>query len=318
MNRAAAELRKQGVYAVSVEFSEATGEYGLCEQIIEGFIRLYGANQGLRTKISPQRVQRLIQDYVMRKDPLRVVVLIDEADLLNERCPELTAVFRLCHNNGWAKFVFFGFRKLKKAVNDRTNSIMANFAVELPIGGLDIRACGSLIAQPLGELGIQLSNLEEVVRTIHHETAGSPSRIQLLCHFIVESLDGASSPIVGKEEALAVMKHPEVRKFINAWFFESTTPTMRWLAAVATLYMPCTELALVDHATRDFHEITGFDVKSDINDLMTANILEYKPDGNLDFSFPAMRDVARPRGAANDTVAELRKTALRFRQGSPR
>ena len=177
MNRAVERLRKQGAFAVNVEYSEATGEQGLCDQIIEGFIRHFGASEGLRTKISPQRVQRLIQDYVMRGSPRRVVLLVDEADLLNERCPELTSIFRLCHNNGWAKFVFLGFKKLKRAVSDRTNSVMANFAEELPLGGLELGECGSLITQPMGELGIQLSNIEEVVKAIYHETAGSPSRI---------------------------------------------------------------------------------------------------------------------------------------------
>ncbi|MCC6235921.1 MAG: ATP-binding protein [Verrucomicrobiales bacterium] len=314
MNLAFESLLRDGCLAIRVVYSESMGDYDLSYQILDAFIREHGADNKLLTKVSPQRVQRLIQDYVMRSSPRKVAVLIDEADLLADRCPQLAGVFRQSHNSGWAKFVFVGFRKLRKAVNDQTKLSLTNFLTELPLSGLSLEECGALVVEPMLSLGIQFENLEDVVRTIHHESGGSPSRIQLLCHFIVERLSGQRHRLVGRQQALQAIHDPEVRKFLNEWFFESTVPLSRWLAALATLRLPCPEERLVDYAVDNFYEFTGWEVKSDIQDLVTANILDYQADGNLDFTFPAMKEIARPSGSSAETMAELRRMARESRQ----
>jgi hypothetical protein len=315
MNLAYENLLEEGYLAVRVVCGELTDDYELAREILDAFIRTHGADNRLLAKVSPQRVQRLIQDYVMRSSPRRVAIFIDEADLLADRCPELAAVFRLCHNNEWAKFVFVGFRKLRKAVNDRTKSVLANLPVELPLSGLSLEECGALVVKPMVGLDIQLLNVEEVVRTIYHESGGSPSRIQLLCHFIVERLGSRRPRVVGREQAQAAIRDPDVRKFLNEWFFESTTPMSRWLAALATLYRPCLEDELVDYAVKAFYEITGWEVKEEIQNLITANILDYGPDGKLAFTFPAMKEIARPAGSVVETMVELRRMARHHRHG---
>jgi GTPase SAR1 family protein len=314
LNRAYESLLDQGYLAVRVTCSASMGDYDLAYQLLDGFVRRHGADPKLLVRVSPQRVQRLIQDYVLRGTPRRVAVLLDEADLLVDHCPEVAAVFRQCHNNGWARFVFAGFTKLSKAVNDRRNSMLANFPLELPLSGLTLEECGALIMEPMLGLGIQFANVDEVVRTIFAESGGSPSRIQLLCHFIVERLDGSRPRIVGREQALNAVRDPDVRSFLNEWFFESTTPTSRWLAALASVYLPCSQEALVEAAVRGFHEITAFEVKEEIQNLIIANIIAYQFSGKVDFTFPAMRDIARPAGTAAETMVELRRMAREHRR----
>jgi hypothetical protein len=313
MNMAYEKLRDEGVYTVRVEHSAAMTEQDLCVQIIDAFIREYRADEKLRLKPSPQRVQRLIQDYVMRSSPKRIAILVDEADLLNEHCPELSATFRLCHNHGWAKFIFVGFLKLLKAVSDRTHSISANLAQQVPLSGMSREECGALVVQPMLELGIHFENVEEVVSTVYQESGGSPSRIQLLCHYMIDGLGSARPRTIGKPQAMAAISHPEVKKFFAAWFFESTTPLGQWMSALATRYVPCNEKDIVLKASREFPDLTWIDFRSELNDLITANILEYTEGDVLNFSFPAMREIARPTGTASEVLQDLRRTARTLR-----
>lgn len=313
LNMAYDRLRREGFYVVSTEYSEALGEQGLVLQIIDGFIRGYGADEKLRLIASPHRVHRLIQDYVFRATPRRVVILIDEADLLLSQCPKLSAIIRLCHDQELAKFVLVGFTGLRKALKDHTNSILANLAVELPLAGLSREECGALVVKPMLELGIHFENVDEVVRVIYQDSGASPSRIQLLCYHIVESLGPAQSRAVNKEIAAHAIRMPAVRRFLNEWFLESTDTPGRWLAALASHKLPCPEQELIDTALHALHEITHFDVKDQIEDLITANIIDYQTDGRIDFTFSAMREIA---GIADlsGLMAQLRQSARQSRR----
>jgi len=160
-------------------------------------------------------------------------------------------------------------------------------------------------------LGITLSDPPAIVDVIHQRSGGSPSRIQLLCHFLVESLEALTGGqrVLTPEVAAEAINLAPVRKVLSQWFYHSTTPYERWLAAVASFHAPCTEEDLVTYARADACDLPAHAVRGEIHDLITANVLDYRRDGRLDFSFPAMKELARPPGEARDVIAELSRMA---------
>ena len=311
MNRAHKNLEEDGWITICVECSPTMSELDLVYQILDRFIREYNASPSLLTRVGIQRMERLIEDYADKEVPKKrsVVVFIDEADEILDRFPSIAASLRHCHNRGWARFVLLGYKGLRKAISDFRRSSITNVFQEMSLSGLSIQECGALVQNLMVEMGITFQSPEKVVETIYRESGKSPSRIQLLCHFLVESLNNKTSRVIGPEEAEAAINLPPVRKVLSQWFNDSTTMLEKFLAGLASLHVPCPEETLVVKARDDLPELTGTQIRLELQDLITANVLEYQDDGCLNFTFPAMRSLARPLGSPRVVMADLRKLA---------
>ena len=66
---------------------------------------------------------------------------------------------------------------------------------------------------------------------------------------------------------------------------------------------------IVKRARSQLPEITGQELRIEIQNLITANVIDYRKDGDLDFTFPAMRELARPLGNAKEAMTEMRRMA---------
>lgn len=321
IKRAHEDLREQGHVVIRAEMRPGMSESELVYHIIDRFVTEVGAPQVLLTRCSVKALERLIENYAVRytrrtlgagwipHPRKKVAIFIDEADELMTRFPTLSASFRHCHDQGWAKFVFAGYKDLRKAINDAQHSTLLNVAQEFPISAFSPRETAALVMEPMVELGIELESHEKIVEIIHRESGGCPSRIQMLCHFIIESLDNSKERVIGPVHAQRAIRHPAVRKIIINWFRQSTSPIERWIAALASYNTPCSEEALVSIARNDIPSISGHSIRGEIQDLITANVIDYREDGLVDFTFPAMRDMARPSEDDEREMAELRNSA---------
>jgi hypothetical protein len=315
MNRAYERLKLDGKIAICVQYSPAMREDDLLYQIMERFVREHGAEQVLLARFSIHVLERLIEDYAVRYrhgEPHKrgtVAVFVDEADELSEKCPRLAESFQRCHNNGWARFVLLGYKYLRKTVNDISSSPLMNVLHEFTLSGLSLDECGALVTEPMDRLEVKLGNPRGVVETIYQESGASPSRIQLLCYYMVEELSNTGERVITPEFAQKAILLPNVRRQLAEWFNDSTTFTEKWLAALASFYVPCSEDELADKARNDLPEITGQEIRAELLDLITANVLDYQRDGDLNFTFPAMRDLAGPLGNPKEAMTELRRMA---------
>lgn len=316
MNKTYHSLKEQGFYAVRAEHSAHMTEAQLATQIIDGYITEYGADENLRSREPLNQLRVLIRDYVRRRSPKKLAILIDEADLVQARCPTLSEMFRSWNAFEMVRFIMLGFKGLRKAVYDGRLTGLMHQLNPLKLTGLGQRECGSLIQEPMVELDVKVTDLDHVVEIIHREAAGSPSRVQLFCHYILEALDEQGVRTVTPEHARNAVKHKEVRKELEQWFHESTTVLGQWLAGLAAFHMvgDFEENELIALATREFHELDGYEIAGEIQDLVTADILDYRPDGRLGFSFPAMREIALPRTTkGRERLHELRHLARTLR-----
>jgi hypothetical protein len=241
--------------------------------------------------------------------------MIDEADVMQTSCPNLAEMFRAWNDFGMVRFVMLGFKGLRKAVHDGRQTGLMHALIPLPLGGLGLKECGSLVQEPMVELDVKIADMEHVVEIIHHEAAGSPSRVQLYCHYILEELDQQGVRTLTPEHARTATKHKEVRKVLERWFYESTSKLGQWLAGLAAAYLngDFEESEIVALAKRDFHELEGHEIAGEIQDLVTADILDYRKTGGLGFSFPTMREIALPRSKGRDRLNELRRIVRTLR-----
>ena len=186
MHRARDILKQNNKVAISVELSPAMSEHEFLYHIIDRFIRDYGAKHSLLNRISFQRLERLIEDISDKHGTF--AIFVDEADELPKKHQHLMDIFRHCHNEDWARIVLLGYKDLRKTINDTKNSSLNNLCHELPLSGLSLRECAGLVTDPMIELGIILEHPEKIVESIYQHSGGSPSRIQMLCHFLLESI----------------------------------------------------------------------------------------------------------------------------------
>ncbi len=321
MNRAYERLRREGQVVVQVELSKSMRELDLAYQIIDRFIREHGADRHLYGKVSVSRVALLVEDYVLgpkRKKILGsaangsrkgkpVVIFIDEADELVTECPSLADILHRFHNQGFARLLLLGYKGLRKIVSNASSPLM-NVLEELPLSGFSLRECAPLIVDNMVKIGIELEDPEKIVEIIHRDSGGCPSRVQMLCHFLVEAIDSQKRKITPADAEKAI-NLPSVRKELGTWFSKSTTPVERWLAGLAALRLPCEETALIEDARKDSFRITSQTVREEIQDLITANVISYREDGRLDFAFPKVRELARPLGNTKEAMTELRRLA---------
>ena len=95
------------------------------------------------------------------------------------------------------------------------------------------------------------------------------------------------------------------------WFRESTSDLEKLLASFAAHELPCSKDEFVAKSHQTFPELSAFQVEAELQDLVTADVLDINRQGRLDFTFPAAREIARQGKDYKSAVSELRS---QFRQ----
>ena len=337
VHRAIGEIKNRGEMAIGVEFGAAMQQRTLLREVFHRFIREYGAAEHLIHRPTLNTLLRLVEDYaftyrkkVTETDGKRqaiwttqrrhqIALFIDEADELLTKCPALCEALRHCHNEGWIRVVLVGYKKLRQAIGDTKTSPLMNVCEQMHLANLSLEECGQLVTDPMIQLGIGFEGHHEVVHTIHRESGGSPSRVQLLCQYIIDALGATATRVVTPELARDAVQLPQVRKILTQWYHDSTTPVEKWLTSYAAFVLPLEEAPFRVKATHIFPRLTRQHFDGVFTDLLTANVLDYLPDGRVDFTFPALRGIAKPDGELRDASrhATSRTEAGRDREMGP-
>jgi hypothetical protein len=301
---------------ILTEFGATMTEFDMMREIIRRFVHEYGASQHLINQVSSNTIERLVEDYAItyrrhgeegkriaekRRD---ILIIIDEADVMSASCPRLTETLRQFHDKGWAKITLVGYQELRKALNDTRSSALMNVCQQLSLESMSLEECGALVMEPMLQLGITFEELEKVIQVIYRESGGAPSRIQLLCHHMLNSLDNSERRVTPEIAANAIHLAP-VQTFLRQWYKDSIAPLSKWLAGIACGYLPCDEAHLHRETKRLFPELSRQAFDSEVADLITANILTYRHGGLLDFAFPALRTIAAPEPTSRESVQTL-------------
>ncbi len=317
MNRAYEQLvnnKEKDEIAIRVEHSPGMSETVFAKAIIERFVEHHGAHRTLLARPSLSCVERLIHDFSRsamganarrRQESKPITLFIDEADELVKRHPNIVDLFRRCHNNGSAHFIFVGYKELRKALNDRRELSLSNLAQPLKLGGLSPQASGQLISDPMIDLGVILEDKEKIVESIHYQTNGSPSRIQLVCHHLINILDKEKRRRLRFNDVENVMMLNPIQTYLSFWLHESTSKKEQWLAQLISLIEPCEQKKIIELATRCLHGVSEHVFETEILDLVAADILNYLPDGRLGFSFPAMKSRVQPQERTEQALKNL-------------
>lgn len=121
-----------------------------------------------------------------------VVLLVDEVDALLDhelgdgRHGSLFRVFRAAAHEGSCRFVFSGSRVLYRHLHDATSPFF-NFAEEILLRPIDVRAVKDIVETPMKQLGIELVHAPELLARIIDVTSCHPNLVQILCHRIVQA-----------------------------------------------------------------------------------------------------------------------------------
>lgn len=301
---------------ILTEFGLTMSEPEMLREIIRRFVRQYGASEHLLNQVSVNTIERLVEDFAVRYrheggterrvavKQRDILIIIDEADAMTNNCPRLAETLRRCHDRGWAKVILVGYKELRRALNDFRHSPLMNVCQELPLDSLSLEECGALVMEPMLQLGITFENLEKVVQVLHRDSGGAPSRVQLLCHHMLDALDDTERCVTPQIAAEAI-RLPPVQIYLRQWYKDSTTPLEKWLAGASCMLLPCDEVNLHTEVRRLFPELTrqAFDVE--VSDLITANVLTYQHGGLLDFTFPALRDIASLERTSRESTRSL-------------
>ncbi|MFP4440780.1 MAG: TIR domain-containing protein [Chloroflexaceae bacterium] len=168
----------------------------------------------------------LVQNQHQRQHlPLErpLVLLLDEVDKLipDDRSNnwQLFNALRALANSGRIHVVLGGERVLRDALRDASSPLF-NFANEMLIGRLDLRAAEELITQPIRQLEIELLDPPGIVRRIYDFTSGHPNIIQRLCRRLIEQINTAAIRRISLEGVNSVLEDPDFirRDFLETYF----------------------------------------------------------------------------------------------------
>jgi len=144
-----------------------------------------------------------------------LVLLLDEADKLvpADRTNDwrLFRALRALTNFACVRVVLSGECTLRAALHD-PGSPLFNFANEILLGPLDIRAVNELITQPMKQLEIELADESAIVRSIYDFTSGHPNVVQRLCHRLIERLNEQGTRHITQDDVNAVIEDPQFQE----------------------------------------------------------------------------------------------------------
>lgn len=312
INRAYRILRQRNRVALRVEFSSAMSETDLLTKLIRQFIDSYGAWSGFIDRVSPSTFEHLVEysckaekDGTIPPDR-RVILFVDEADELVSRCPAFSESIRRLHNEGRLRFVLVGYKTLRRNISDGTG-VLYNLAEKLNLSSISLRECGALVLRPCADIGIEFDNIDGVAETLFEASGGAPSRIQLFCHALVNSLTGTSQRRITVQAARQAANLPEVREELAIWYRASTTEIERAIAGCSSIMPPHGLPAQRDDITRYF--VSHFPISADqvaweIQDLIIADVFRETTSSEIQFTFPRLEAMVRPAGDAKTAMQQ--------------
>ena len=311
INQAIKRLKGEGHIVLRAEFSSVMGELELLAKFIHQFVESFGAWKGFLARASANSFDRLVEYFSSKS---KVFVFIDEADELTKRCPNLTASLRRQHNEGRLRFVLVGYKQLRGSLSD-ASSILFNVIQRLDLSSITLRECGALVLRPMAELGITFEDLEKVVTTLYTASGGAPSRIQLMCHALLDELNDQPQRVITVKNARQAIHLRQVRDEIENWYRASTTELERAIAGYATTLTGGGQSALRTEIVRQI--VSEFNVSADrvnweIEDLITADVFREHADGTLEFTFPELESMVRPTGDARSAIQQYRRFFREF------
>ncbi len=157
------------------------------------------------------------------KENKPIAFLIDEFDHLIEiderKQHRLIQIFRELAINENCRFIFAGFRKLKKAAESVENPLF-NFGQIRELEPFTRSETYEMITTPLIRLGIKID--ETTKETIYDETGGLPELIQIFCAAIVEFYNKEDRPPDSGELSREIADSMEFKSKIGTSFLANS------------------------------------------------------------------------------------------------
>ncbi len=165
-----------------------------------------------------------------------LVLLLDEADKLipddQDNNWQAFTTLRALANFGHAQIVLSGERALRDALRDPRGPLF-NFANEMLLGPLDLRATEELVTRPMKQLEIELVNEQAIVHQIYDFTSGHPNIVQRLCHRLIQWLNDQSTRQINPDHVITIIEDSAFQRddFLGT-YWEAATPLEKIISLV--------------------------------------------------------------------------------------
>jgi photosystem II stability/assembly factor-like uncharacterized protein len=120
-----------------------------------------------------------------------VVMLLDEVDNLLAydvgREEPLFKVFRSLSQEGYCRFVFCGGKSLYRRIH-HPDSPFFNFCKDIILGHLDEKSAVEIITRPMGGMGIELQDKDQLVTQIITLSSCHPNLVQFICERLINRI----------------------------------------------------------------------------------------------------------------------------------
>lgn len=181
------------------------------------------------TRLEHQRYEIYFPDFISRMARQHggpIHFLLDEFDRLLEPTfvqARLLDALRAVSNQGDARFVVAGYRKLFQAFSD-LNSPMYNFARPMRLAAFDRMDSHALILEPMDSLRIRVEPRTQVADRIHALAGGQPNLIQIICSVLLERLEQlpAHRRTITLDMLDGLSTDPQLQQFVLHTFLDNT------------------------------------------------------------------------------------------------
>ncbi len=162
---------------------------------------------------------------LMKKMHKRTITFfLDEADELlkldRQQGSRLMRTLRACVMERSCRFIFAGFREVEHELSSPGTPF--NFTTAIRLDTFHHRTAAELITVPMENLGITITNRDQLVRWIVHETAGHPNYIQHYCATLVKLLDETDTREITPDHLARVNDNKDFRMRILDTFNQNT------------------------------------------------------------------------------------------------
>ncbi len=125
----------------------------------------------------------------LRQSPRKFVFLLDEVDRLlqSREADSLEAFARSMANEGYARFIFCGYKALSERIRNRMSPIYNLFDL-IRLGPLNVGDARELVRQPMDRIGVRFEK-PGVIDRILDLGSNVPWLLQFLCQLLVERLE---------------------------------------------------------------------------------------------------------------------------------
>lgn len=179
-----------------------------------------------------QRLRARLFEYLSSQNGGPITFFLDEIDSLLEQPQQSRSLFEVLRHaseqNHAARFIIAGFRYTQRAVMD-LESPLYHFGDTLTMRPLKREDLRQMVEGPMEHLRIKLTDRDEIIQRIHHETAGMPNLVQFYCKTLLECLEESGDPAHGiaPSDIQSVYDNPDFRDFVLTTFMNNSRPLER-------------------------------------------------------------------------------------------